>query len=254
MDDPQGRNKNVLINAAYQKWLVIVNTSLVLVLLAFFIIAGAVWFSDRIMLGLINQVVGPRFDRLVQKNPEAFSGLTQKLNPESLALLTNNLLQKDQKLLSRYLKAIDPLLLAGALNHVIKENPNQFALLLKNLDPRTLADLKNHLLKNNKTLFVALLNSLDYRAVGRVMDEIISRNPSLFSDVLSSIHPLPASKAANKTFRGQKVFLSRFIGSLDMGTLVTIIDKIAKDHPEFMNELVDKIVELIRKDFMKSGI
>ncbi len=39
-----------------------------------------------------------------------------------------------------------------------------------------------------------------------------------------------------------------------MGTLAAIIDKIAKDHPEFMNELVDKIVELIRKDFMKSGI
>jgi hypothetical protein len=29
---------------------------------------------------------------------------------------------------------------------------------------------------------------------------------------------------------------------------------IAKDYPEFMDELVDKIIELIRKDFMKSGI
>jgi hypothetical protein len=254
MNDPKNKNKRVLLNAASQKWLVIVNTFLVLALVVIFIIAGTVWFSDRIMLGLISQVVGPRFNSLIQKNPEALSDLTKKLNPESMALLTNNLLQKDQKLLSRYVKSIDPVLVAGALNHVFKENQNQFTLLLNNLDPQSLADLKNHVLVNNKTLFVALLSSLDYRAVGQVMDEIISNNPLLFSDVLGSLHPLPASKAANKTFRGQTVFLSNFIGSLDMGSLVTIIDKIAKDHPEFMNELVDKIVELIRKDFMKSGI
>jgi hypothetical protein len=126
--------------------------------------------------------------------------------------------------------------------------------LLKNLNPQALADLKNHVLINNKTLLVALLSALDYRAVGLVIDEMIAKDPSLFTDVLGRLHPLLISKAVNKTLRGQTVFLSDFIGSLDMGSLVTIIDKIAKEHPEFMNELVDKIVELIRKDFMKSGI
>ncbi len=146
---------------SYQKWLVWVNTILILFLIVIFILVGSVWFSDPIMIGVINNVISPRLNRLIQKNPDLLYGL---------------------------------------------------------------------------------------------VDEMLSKDPLLLTEALNSLHPAPASKAVNKTLRGQVVFLSDFFGSLDMGTLETIIDKIAKDHPEFMNELVDKIVELIRKDFMKSGI
>ncbi len=254
MEEPNNRKNSLLMKVTCQKWLAIVNTALFLFLVVILITAGAFWYSDRLLLGVINQVIGPRLDCLLQENPETLSELTKKVNPESLALLTNRLLQKDPQVLSRYVKSINPVLVAGALDIVFKENPDQFTLLLKTLDPKALTDLRNHLLVHNKTLLVAVLSSLDYQAVGQVIDEIISKEPSLYHNLFGRLHPLPLSKAANQTLRGQKVFLSEFIGSLDMGALVAIIDKIAKDHPEFMNELVDKIVELIRKDFMKQGI
>ena len=87
-----------------------------------------------------------------------------------------------------------------------------------------------------------------------MLGETVSKDPLLFSKVVEGLHPAPLSQAANKTLRKDKVFLSDLFGTLDMGAMAAIIDKVAKEHPEFMNELVDKIIELIRKDFMKSGI
>ena len=166
MDDSKTLRKSFLTNSSYQKWLILVNTILVLFLVVFFILVGSAWFSDRMMLGMINNIVSPRLNRLIQKNPEVLYDLTKKLNSESIAPMINRHLKKDPKLLSRYVKSIDPVLVAGALNNVMKENSEQITLLLKNMDAKALAELKNNLLVNNKNLLVALLTSFDHRAVG----------------------------------------------------------------------------------------
>ena len=88
-------------NASYQKWLVPVNTLLVLFLLVLVILTGSVWFSDRMMIGVINNVISPRLNRLIQKNPDLLYDLTKRLNNESLAPAINRLLEKDPQLLSR---------------------------------------------------------------------------------------------------------------------------------------------------------
>ncbi len=112
MDDSKSLSKSFLTNASYQKWLVLVNTILVLFLVIIVILAGSVWFSDRMMLGVINNLVSPRLNRLIQKNPEVLYDLTKKLNSESIAPMINRLLEKDPKFLSRYVKSIDSVLVA----------------------------------------------------------------------------------------------------------------------------------------------
>ena len=254
MDDSHNHKKNFLMNGFYQKWLVLVNTALVLLLFVSVILAGSAWFSDRMMIGVINNVIGPRLNRLIQKNPDILYDLTKTLTTESVAPMFNRLLEKDPQWLSRSVQSIDPALFAGSLNNVFKKNPESISLVLKYLDAKAMAELKNHLLNHNKPFIITLLTTLDHRMVGEILIETVSQDPLLISKVLEGFQPVPLSRAVNKTLQGRRVFLSNFIGTLDMGSLATIIDKVAKEHPEFMNELVDKIVELIRKDFMKSGI
>jgi hypothetical protein len=239
---------------AVPKWLVWTNMTLVFFMVFSILLAAGVWFSDRLMMGMVNQFVSPRINRLVQKNPDLLYNLSKTLTTQSLAPQINRLLQEDPHGLSRMVKSIDMVLMAGTLNHVFKENPEQINLLLKNLDAQALTELNSHLLRNNRPLLVALMTTFDHQAMGAVVVETISKDPRFFSKAVEGLQSAPFSSSINTTLRSQKVFLSDFLGTLDMGSLAAIIDKIAKEHPEFMNELVDKIVELIRKDFMKSGI
>jgi hypothetical protein len=246
--------KNIASNSSLSKWLIWINAILIGFLMVIFLLAGMVWFSDRLMTGVMNQIINPRLNRLFQKNPEVLLDLNQSLTPESLARIINRILEKDPRWLSRFVKATDPVIVGKTLNISFKENPDQMAALLKNLDAKALADLNNQLLATNKPLFLALVGSCDRKALSGFFNELIKKNPAYFSEVLGGLLPFPLSKATNQALLKQKVFLSEFFGTLDMGSLAAIIDKVAKDHPEFMNELVDKIIELIRKDFMKSGI
>jgi len=254
MDDSKNLRKNFLTNPSCQKWFVVINTVLVLFLIVIIILAGSIWFSDRMTAGVIHNIISPRVYRLILKNPDILYDITRKLNSESIALLINRLLEKDPQFLSRWINSIDPVLVAVALNKVFKENPEQINALMQNLEAKALADLNKHLLRNNRPLLVVLLTSFDHRTMGEILSESISKDPLMLSKIVEGLQPAPLSRAANTTLRGQKVFLSNLLGTLDMGSLATLIDKIAKEHPEFMNELVDKIIELIRKDFMKSGI
>jgi len=56
------------------------------------------------------------------------------------------------------------------------------------------------------------------------------------------------------TLEERAEFLSDFVGTLDTAAMEDIINQIAENHTDFMADLVDKIIEMIRKDFMKSGI
>lgn len=165
--------KGFQADKSFQKGLVIFNAILGLLLVISFLLVGYIWFSDSAMAGMVNNVIGPRLNRLIRNNPEVLYELTQSLRTESMALAVNNLLEKDPRILS---------------------------------------------------VFVA---GLEHESV---------------------------SETANITLREQADFLSNFVGTLNPASLEAIIDHIAENHTEFMTDLVDVIIELIRKDFMKSGI
>lgn len=236
------------------KWLLWINGILISFILLLLLFTAALWFSDRLLMGIMQQIVNPRLNRLAQKNPDLIFNLTETLTVQSLASKVNHLLKQDPQGLSRFISAVDPVLLAGTLNWVFKENPEQISLLLKHLEARAMSGLNSHILRNNRSLLVALITSVDRQALGEILVDAVSHDPRLFSKGLEGLRPTPFSRAFNHSLNSQKEFLSEFLGSLDMGSIAALIDKIAKEHPDFMNELVDKIVELIRKDFMKSGI
>jgi len=173
MNKSDQMKKGFQIDRSFQKALVIFNAILGLLLVVFFLLAGYTWFSDRAMAGMVNNVIGPRLNRLIRNNPEVLSGLTQSFSTESMVLAVNSLLEKDPRILSKFVAGLEP-------------------------------------------------ESL--------------------------------SLAANITLREQADFLSDFVGTLNTASLEAIIDHIAENHTEFMTDLVDIIIELIRKDFMKSGI
>ncbi|MEW6184699.1 MAG: hypothetical protein AB1585_03050 [Thermodesulfobacteriota bacterium] len=235
-------------------WLLWMNAFLSFFMITLLLLAGGLWYSDRMMGAIVNHLIMPRITGLVQKNPDMLFSLSNSLTTQALATRVNLFLKEDPQCLSRFIKAVNPVLVAEALNRVGKENPEQISLLLKNLEAQALSGLNSHILRNNRPLLAALITTVDRQALGAVWVKAVSLDPRLFSKGIEGLQPAPFSKAFNHTLRNQKIFLSDLLGTLDMGSIAALIDKIAKEHPEFMNELVDKIVELIRKDFMKSGI
>lgn len=112
----------------------------------------------------------------------------------------------------------------------------------------------NRLIQNRPEQMAVMLSSLDHRTLGRLVNEAVARDPLILSEFLGGFQSETLSVAVNKALEERADFLSDFVGTLDSASLEDIIDQIAEDHTEFMTDLVDQIIELIRKDFMKSGI
>ena len=173
MNNSDQMKKDLRADRSFQKGLLIFNAILGLLLVVIILLAGYTWFSDRAMTSLVNHIIGPRLNRLIQNNPEILTELRQSFSNESMTLAVNNLLENDPRILAEFAAGLEP--------------------------------------------------------------ELMSR-------------------AVNITLQEQADFLSNFVGTLNTASLEAIIDHIAKNHTEFMTDLVDIIIELIRKDFMKSGI
>ena len=150
--------KGFQANRRYQKGLLIFNAILGLLLIVFFLLVVYAWFSDRAMAGMVNNVIGPRLNRLIQNNPEVLAELTQSFSTKSMALAINNLLEKDPRIFAELVAGLEPKFMSRAANITLREQADFLSNLVGTLNTASLEAIIDHIAKNHTEFMTDLVD------------------------------------------------------------------------------------------------